>query len=194
MVLLWLRCQNRTKGERMALTISKVMITEEQVSQKVKELGKVITRDYQDKDLLLIAILKGSVVFLADLIRAISLPLHMDFMAVSSYGTSTATSGVVRILKDLEADITDKHVLIIEDIVDTGLTLSYLKENLNSRNPASLKVCTFLDKPSRRKVAITPDYNGYEIPDEFVVGYGLDCNEEFRNLPYIAVVKTDNND
>jgi len=178
----------------MALTISKVMITEEQVSQKVKELGKVITRDYQDKDLLLIAILKGSVVFLADLIRAISLPLHMDFMAVSSYGTSTATSGVVRILKDLEADITDKHVLIIEDIVDTGLTLSYLKENLNSRNPASLKVCTFLDKPSRRKVAITPDYNGYEIPDEFVVGYGLDCNEEFRNLPYIAVVKTDNND
>jgi hypoxanthine phosphoribosyltransferase len=112
-------------------------------------------------------------------------------MAVSSYGTSTATSGVVRILKDLEAEIEGKDVLIVEDIVDTGLTLCYLKENLYSRGPASLKVCTFLDKPSRRKVTIVPDYNGYEIPDEFVVGYGLDCNEEFRNLPYIAVVKTD---
>jgi hypoxanthine phosphoribosyltransferase len=167
------------------------MITEEQISQKVKELGKAISFDYRDKNLLLIAILKGSVVFLADLIRSISLPLHIDFMAVSSYGTSTATSGVVRILKDLEAEIEGKDVLIVEDIVDTGLTLCYLKENLYSRGPASLKVCTFLDKPSRRKVTIVPDYNGYEIPDEFVVGYGLDCNEEFRNLPYIAVVKTD---
>lgn len=173
----------------MTVEINRVMITEEEIQKRVKELGERITSDYRNKDLFVIAILKGSVVFLADLIRAISLPMQLDFMAVSSYGTSTATSGVVRILKDLESDIISKDVLIVEDIVDTGLTLSYLKENLFSRNPASLKVCTFLDKPGRRRVPLTPDYNGYEIPDEFVVGYGLDCNEEFRNLPYIAVIK-----
>lgn len=173
----------------MTAEISRVMITEEEIQKKVKQLGDKITSDYRNKDLFVIAILKGSVVFLADLIRAIPLPMQLDFMAVSSYGTSTSTSGVVRILKDLEADIISKDVLIVEDIIDTGLTLSYLKENLLSRNPASLKICTFLDKPERRRVPLTPDYNGYEIPDEFVVGYGLDYNEEFRNLPYIAVIK-----
>lgn len=167
--------------------ISRTLISEEEIRRKVLELGERITRDYQNKDLFVIGILKGSIVFLSDLIRAINLPLQMDFMAVSSYGASTHTSGVVRILKDLETDIMSKDVLIVEDIVDTGLTLSYLKENLLSRNPASLKVCTFLDKPSRRRVPLVPDYNGYEIPDEFVVGYGLDCNENYRNLPYIGV-------
>lgn len=187
---------NRTVFEKreecnMAAEISRILISEEEIRLKVKELGEIISRDYQNKDLFVIGILKGSVVFLADLIRAISIPLQIDFMAVTSYGTSTKTSGVVRILKDLETDITSKDVLIVEDIVDTGLTLSYLKENLFSRNPSSLKICTFLDKPSRRRVPLLPDYNGYEIPDEFAVGYGLDYNEAFRNLPYIAVVKPD---
>ncbi|MDX9872275.1 MAG: hypoxanthine phosphoribosyltransferase [Clostridia bacterium] len=175
----------------MVLKIGKIMISEEQIKSKVSELGARITEDYSNKDLFVVGILKGSVVFLADIIRAIDLPLQLDFMAVSSYGLSTATSGVVRILKDLEADISGKDVLIVEDIVDTGLTLTYIKENLAVRNPASLKICSFLDKPSRRQVELAPDYNGYEIPDEFVVGYGLDCNEEFRNLPYVATVITD---
>ena len=172
----------------MCAEIKRILISEEEIKQKVRELGTQISEDYRNKDLFVIGILKGSIVFLSDLIRNISVPLQMDFMAVSSYGTSTHTSGVVRILKDLEADIISRDVLIVEDIIDTGLTLSYLKENLLTRNPASLKVCTFLDKPCRRRVPLTPDYNGYEIQDEFVVGYGLDYNENFRNLPYIAVL------
>ena len=171
--------------------IKRILISEEEIRQKVRELGELITAEYRNKDLFVIGILKGSIVFLSDLIRAISLPLQLDFIAVSSYGTSTHTSGVVRILKDLEADIMSRDVLIVEDIIDTGLTLSYLKENLLTRNPASLKICTFLDKPSRRRVPLVPDYNGYEIPDEFVVGYGLDFNENFRNLPYIGVLGTE---
>ncbi len=170
--------------------ITRVLLPEEKIRQKVQELGHCITRDYQNKDLFVIGILKGSIIFMSDLVRAISLPMQMDFMAVSSYGSSTQTSGVVRILKDLEADIISKDVLIVEDIIDTGLTLSYLKENLLSRNPASLKICTFLDKPSRRRVPLVPDYNGYELPDEFVVGYGLDCNGNYRNLPYLGVLKS----
>lgn len=173
----------------MCAEIKRVLISEEEIRSKVRELGELITEEYRNKDLFVIGILKGSIVFLSDLIRNISVPLQMDFMAVSSYGTSTHTSGVVRILKDLETDIISRDVLIVEDIIDTGLTLSYLKENLLTRNPASLKVCTFLDKPSRRRVPLTPDYNGYEIQDEFVVGYGLDCNENFRNLPYIGVLE-----
>jgi hypoxanthine phosphoribosyltransferase len=145
--------------------------------------------DYQDKNLFVIGILKGAIVFLADLIREIKVPLQLDFMAVSSYGKSTHTSGVVRILKDLEGDIAGKDILLVEDIIDTGLTLSYLKENLKARRPASLKICTFLDKPSRRKAELLPDYKGYEIPDEFAVGYGLDFSGDFRNLPYIGVLK-----
>ena len=169
--------------------ITRILLSEDKIRQKVQELGQCITRDYQNKDLFVIGILKGSIVFMSDLIRAISLPLQMDFMAVTSYGSSTKTSGVVRILKDLEADIISKDVLIVEDIIDTGLTLSYLKENLLSRNPASLRICAFLDKPSRRRVPIVPDYNGYEIPDEFVVGYGLDFDGNYRNLPYVGVIK-----
>jgi len=172
----------------MNAKIKRILISEEEIKQKVRELGEMITEEYQNKDLFVIGILKGSIVFLSDLIRSISLPLQIDFMAVSSYGTSTHTSGVVRILKDLEADIISRDVLIVEDIIDTGLTLSYLKENLLTRNPASLKICTLLDKPSRRRVPLAPDYNGYEIEDEFVVGYGLDFNENFRNLPYIGVL------
>ena len=174
----------------METGITRVLLSEDKIRQKVVELGQCITRDYQNKDLFVVGILKGSIVFMSDLIRKISLPMQMDFMAVSSYGSSTKTSGVVRILKDLETDIISKDVLIVEDIIDTGLTLSYLKENLLSRNPASLRVCTFLDKPDRRRVPLVPDYNGYEIPDEFVVGYGLDCNGKYRNLPYIGVINT----
>ena len=174
----------------METGITRILLSEDKIRQKVHELGQCITRDYQNKDLFVIGILKGSIVFMSDLIRSISLPLQMDFMAVTSYGSSTKTSGVVRILKDLETDIISKDVLIVEDIIDTGLTLSYLKENLLSRNPASLRICTFLDKPSRRRVPLVPDYNGYEIPDEFVVGYGLDCDGNYRNLPYVGVIKT----
>ncbi|MDD4145792.1 MAG: hypoxanthine phosphoribosyltransferase [Clostridia bacterium] len=169
--------------------LDKILLSEEQLQSKVRELGARISSDYQDKNLVVLGILKGAVVFLADLIREIKVPLELDFMAVSSYGMSTHASGVVRILKDLEWDIVGKDVLIIEDIVDTGLTLSYLKENLRARNPASLKICTLLDKPDRRKVPILPDYKGYNIPDEFVVGYGLDYGERYRNLPYIGVLK-----
>lgn len=169
--------------------IAKILISEEQIKSKVQELGKAISLDYQDKNLFVIGILKGAIVFLADLIREIKVPLQLDFMAVSSYGKSTHTSGVVRILKDLEGDIAGKDILLVEDIIDTGLTLSYLKENLKARRPASLKICTFLDKPSRRKAELLPDYKGYEIPDEFAVGYGLDFSGDFRNLPYIGVLK-----
>lgn len=169
--------------------IAKVLITQDQIQDRLKELGKAISGDYEGEEILVVGILKGSVVFLADLIRRISIPVQIDFMAVSSYGKSTHSSGVVRILKDLDTYIEGRHVLIVEDIIDTGLTLSYLVENLLSRKPASLKICTFLDKPERRKTLITPDYNGYQIPDEFVVGYGLDYNEKYRNLPYIGVVE-----
>ncbi len=173
----------------MADRIGKVLITTEQVQKRVRELGQQITAEYRGKDLLVLGILKGSVVFMADLVRAIDLPLQIDFIAVSSYGKSTCSSGVVRILKDLDTDIHGKDVLLVEDIVDTGLTLSYLVDNLSSRGPASLKICTFLDKPSRRQAEIVPDYNGFEIPDYFVVGYGLDYAEKYRNLPYIGVVE-----
>lgn len=173
----------------MADKVGRILISEEQVQKRVQELGKQLTEEYRGKNLFVIGILKGSVIFMADLVRAIALDLQVDFIAVSSYGKSTNSSGVVRILKDLDSDIHGKDVLIVEDIVDTGLTLSYLVENLLSRNPASLKICTFLDKPSRRVADISPHYNGYEIPDEFVVGYGLDYSERYRNLPYIGVIE-----
>jgi len=152
-------------------------------------MGEAISQDYQGKEILVVGILKGSVVFMGDLVRKIKLPLQIDFMEVSSYGKSTESSGAVRILKDLETNIEGRNVLIVEDIVDTGLTLSYLVKILKARKPASLKICTFLNKPSRRKVALEADYNGYDIPDEFVVGYGLDFNEKYRNIPYVAVLK-----
>ena len=169
--------------------IAKVLLTEEQIKAKVKELGQKITEDYRGKNLMIIGILKGAVVFLADLVREIRAPLKIDFMAVSSYGASTKSSGAVRILKDLDTSVEDKHVLIVEDIVDSGLTLKYLKENLARRHPLSLKIATLLDKPERREVDVHPDYNGFKIPNEFVVGYGLDYNEVYRNLPYVGVLK-----
>lgn len=169
--------------------IGKVLISEEQLKKRVAELGEQITQDYRGKDLLVIGIFKGAVPFLADLIREIKIPLRYDFMAVSSYGSSAKSSGAVRILKDLDSSVEDVHVLIVEDIVDTGLTLKYLKENLNRRKPLSLKIMTLLDKPERREVEINPDYNGFLIPNEFVVGYGLDFNEIYRNLPYVGILK-----
>ena len=169
--------------------LEKILFSEQQIQKKVCELGACISSDYQKKNLVVIGVLKGAVVFLADLIREIRVPLSLDFIVTSSYGMSTQASGVVRILKDLDEDITGKDVLIVEDIIDTGLTLSYLKDNLLARGPASLKICTFLDKPARRKVVLLPDYKGYDIPDEFAVGYGLDYGERYRNLPYIGVLK-----
>ena len=169
--------------------IKKVLIDEESLQNKVKELGKKITEDYRDKDLLLICVLKGAVVFVSDLMKRIDLPVEVDFMAVSSYGSDTKSSGVVRILKDLNKGIEGKHVLIVEDIIDSGLTLSYLIENLKARGPESVEICTILDKPERRKTNINIKYRGFQVPDEFVVGYGLDYAEKYRNLPYVAVLK-----
>jgi hypoxanthine phosphoribosyltransferase len=169
--------------------LKKVLITEEEIRAKLRELGQEITKDYSGKDLLIVGILKGSFVFMGDLIRNIDVPIQVDFMEISSYGCATESSGAVRILKDLDNDIEGRNVLIVEDIVDTGLTLSYLIDNLWSRKPSSLKICTFLNKPSRRKVPLEVNYNGYNIPDEFVVGYGLDYAEKYRNLPYVAIVK-----
>ena len=166
-----------------------LLLTREQIAEKVKELGAQITRDYQGKDLVVICILKGAVVFFVDLIREINLPLSMDFMSISSYGSATKSSGVVRILKDLDKPINGKDVLVVEDIVDSGMTLSFLRDNLISRGAASLKIATLLDKPDRRKVALHVDYCGFVIPDEFVVGYGLDYAEQYRNLPDIGVLR-----
>jgi hypoxanthine phosphoribosyltransferase len=171
------------------MDIDRIIITEEEIKKRVAELGAMITEDYEGLDLYIICILKGAIVFMSDLIRQIKTPLEIDFVSLSSYGASTKTSGVVRMLRDLDREIIGKHILIVEDIVDTGLTLSYLRENLMVRKPASLKICTFLDKPSRRQVELEPDYRGIEIEDFFVVGYGLDYNEKGREYPYIAVVK-----
>lgn len=169
--------------------LAEILLTEEEIARRVRELGAEITKDYQGKELIVVGILKGALPFMADLIRQIKVPLRYDLMAVSSYGNSTKTSGAVQILKDLEMDLEDQHVLVVEDIIDTGLTLKYLLSNLQARRPASLKVCTLLDKPSRREVDITPEYNGFVIPDRFVVGYGLDYAERFRELPMIGVLK-----
>lgn len=168
--------------------LESILYTPEAIAERIGELGKEITESYQGKDLVLIGILKGAVPFVADLMRAIEMPLEYDFMAVSSYGASTKSSGTVRFLKDLDIGIENRDVIIVEDIVDTGLTLHYLVENLRSRKPKSLKICTLLDKPSRRKAEISSDYNGFEIPDVFVVGYGLDYAGKYRNLPCIGVL------
>ena len=170
--------------------VKNVLVSEEQLKAKVAELGAQISRDYAGKNLVLVSILKGSVVFMADLMRAVSIPCNIDFMVVSSYGGSnTTTSGLVKIIKDLDGDLSGKDVLIVEDILDTGVTLSNLVPMLKMRNPNSVKICTILDKPSRRKAAIQPDYEGFQVPDEFVVGYGLDYDEKYRNLPYVGVLK-----
>ncbi|NPV80460.1 MAG: hypoxanthine phosphoribosyltransferase [Firmicutes bacterium] len=166
-----------------------ILVDESDIQKRVRELGEEISRDYAGRDLVIVGILKGALVFMADLVRNIRIPLSIDFVAVSSYGLATKTSGVVRILKDLDAPIEGKHVLVVEDIIDTGLTLHYLLENLKARKPSSVKICTLLDKPSRREVQITPDYNGFQIPDKFVVGYGLDFGEKYRNLPSVCVLR-----
>ena len=167
----------------------RTLISEEQLHQKVAQIGKQVSADYQDKNLLMVSVLKGSVVFMADLMREISIPCEIDFMCVSSYGSGTTTSGVVKIIKDLDIDLKDRDLLIVEDILDSGMTLSYIKEMLKQRGTKSIKICTLLDKPERRKADITPDYVGFTVPDEFVVGYGLDYDEKYRNLPYVGILK-----
>jgi hypoxanthine phosphoribosyltransferase len=168
--------------------IAEILVSDEAIQAKVAELGGRISEDYRDEELLLIGLLRGAIVFLSDLMRTITIPVHLDFIGISSYGASTE-SGAVRLVMDLETDIAGRHVLVVEDIVDTGKTLSYLVENLRARNPASLRVCALLDKPDRRQVPIDVDYVGFEIPDKFVVGYGLDFAEGYRNLPYVGVLK-----
>jgi hypoxanthine phosphoribosyltransferase len=168
-----------------------VLVTKEEIAAKVRELGAVISRDYAGKEIRVVAVLKGAVLFVADLVRHISVPVYFDFMAVSSYGAATASSGVVRILKDLDDTITGRHVLIVEDIVDSGLTLNYLREYLMARGPATLRICALLDKPEGRKVAVPIDYRGFVIPNRFVVGYGLDYQERYRNLGAVYVLGVD---
>ena len=169
--------------------IERVLVSEAELKAKVQELGAQITRDYQGKNLLMVSVLKGSVIFMADLMRAVDLPCTIDFMCVSSYGSGTKTSGVVKIIKDLDIDLHGKDLLIVEDILDSGKTLHYITKMLSDRGTASIRIATLLDKPERRVAPLTPDYSGFVIPDKFVVGYGLDYDERYRNLPYIGVLK-----
>ena len=168
--------------------INQVLLSEKQLLERVRELGEQISADYLDKDLVVVCVLRGSFIFVSDLVRSINIPLAVDFISISSYGSGTTSSGVVRFLKDLDEEISGRHVLVVEDIIDTGTTLKYLLENLQTRKPASIKVCTLLSKPERRKVEIAIDYNGFVVPDHFVVGYGLDYAEKYRNLPYIGIL------
>jgi hypoxanthine phosphoribosyltransferase len=177
------------RGNVMKNDLKEILLEEEVLIRKIKELGNEISRDYEGKDLILIGVLKGSVMFMADLMKEITIPCVMDFMAVSSYGTSTETSGVVRILKDLDFEIEGKDVLIVEDIIDSGITLKYLLEYLKGRKPATLEIVCLLNKPSRRRVDINTKYCGFDVPDYFLVGYGLDYAEKYRNLPFIGVLK-----
>lgn len=163
-----------------------VLISEKQLAERIAELGREITADFDGQEVLMVGILKGSVPFLADLIRRVELDVKIDFMSVSSYGASTKSSGVVRILKDLDTGVEGRNVIIVEDIVDSGLTLQYLKEYLSGRRPKSLKICTLLDKPEGRKVVIEPDYKCFTVGNQFIVGYGLDYDQQYRNLPYIS--------
>ena len=168
--------------------IEKVLISEEELKEIIARLGKQITEDYKDKNLLVVSVLKGSVMVMADLLREIKLPLRIDFMSVSSYGSGTTSSGTVKIIKDLDINLAGYDLLIVEDILDSGVTLSNLKQILLTRGPASVKICTLLDKPERRKADIKADYVGAQIPDAFVVGYGLDYDEKYRNLPYVGIL------
>jgi hypoxanthine phosphoribosyltransferase len=171
--------------------VGEVLVEREALSSRIAELGAEISVDYAGRDLLLIGVLKGAVFFMADLMRKLTIPCEVDFMAISSYGTSTDSSGVVRILKDLDINIEGRHVLVVEDIIDSGLTLSYLMRNLESREPATLEVCALLTKPDRREIEVPVRYVGFEIPNRFVIGYGLDFGERYRNLPYVAVLSDD---
>jgi hypoxanthine phosphoribosyltransferase len=172
--------------------VGDILVQPDELAHRVRELAGEISRDYEGRDLLLIGVLKGAVFFLSDLMRHLEVDCEVDFMAVSSYGSSTDSSGIVRILKDLDAPIEDRHVLIVEDIVDSGLTLSYLFRMLRARNPATLEVCALLTKPERREVDLPIRYVGFEIPNRFAIGYGLDHAERFRNLPYVAVLEGEN--
>lgn len=171
------------------MNVSNTLISQKEIEAKVIELAKKIEKDYENQELLVVGVLKGAFVFVSDLVRNINLDLSIDFMAVSSYGMSTQSSGVVKINKDIDMDITGKNVIIVEDIIDTGLTLKYIKEYLSGKNAKSVRICTLLDKPSRRKCDVEVDYIGFEIEDLFIVGYGIDCKEKYRNLPYIAYVQ-----
>lgn len=169
--------------------IGEVLFSEEKIASIVRNMGRQISEDYVGKNFFMVSVLKGSLVFMADLMRAVTIPCSIDFLSVSSYGNGTASSGEVRILKDLDCSLEGKDLLIVEDILDSGMTLSFLLKTLSARNPASIRLCTFLDKPERRRVDIRPDYVGAEVPDKFIVGYGLDYAEKYRNLPYIGVLK-----
>lgn len=177
---------NTTKYEN---DMHQILFSAEQIGQRVAELGAQISADYEGKNLLMLSVLKGSVVFMADLMRSVTIPAEIEFMAVSSYGAGTQSSGVVKIIKDIDIPLEGKDLLLVEDILDSGKTLAYLKELLAGRNPASIHIVTLLDKPARRAVDIQPDYTGFTLPDEFIVGYGLDYAELYRNLPYIGVLK-----
>ncbi len=168
-----------------------VLLSEEEVDKRIKEIGEQITKEYAGKEIHLICVLKGGVFFMCELAKRINIPVSMDFMAISSYGDDTKSSGIIRIVKDLDQSITGKDVLVVEDIVDSGRTLSYLLEMLKDRKPNSLKLCTLLDKPDRRVIDVNVDYTGFKIPDEFVVGYGLDYAQKYRNLPFIGIVHLD---
>ena len=169
--------------------VKEVLVSTEEIEAKVEELGQQITNDYEGKNLMLVGILKGAVIFMSDLARSIEIPVEMDFMAVSSYGDSSTSTGVVRLWKDLDSSSEGKELVIIKDRIDTGLTLSYLIDNLKKRGASSVKVCTLLDKPDRRKIEVPVAYRGFIIPDEFVIGYGIDYAQKYRNLPYVAALK-----
>src|SRR5713101_6248508 len=179
---------SQTELER---SVGEVLIEEAALKARIAELGEEISTFYEGRDLLLIGVLKGAVFFMADLMRHLTVPCEIDFMAISSYGAATDSSGVVRILKDLDINIEGRHVLVVEDIIDSGLTLSYLLRNLESREPASLEICALLTKPDRREIDVPVRYVGFEIPNEFVIGYGLDFAERYRNLPYVGVLHPD---
>jgi hypoxanthine phosphoribosyltransferase len=176
----------------MAKYIKEVMIPRGEIARMCQRLGEQISHDYAGREVILVGVLKGAFVFLADLARFLTIPVSIDFISVSSYGSGTKTTGIVRIVKDLDTDITNKHIIVVEDIVDTGLTLNHLRELLGTRNPASIALCTAFDKPERRKVEIAVDYVGMQIPDEFIVGYGLDYDGNYRNLPDVAILGDDN--
>ena len=171
--------------------VGEVLIDQEVLRTRVEELGAEISADYEGRDLLLVGVLKGAIFFISDLMRELTVPCEIDFMAISSYGAGTDSSGVVRILKDLDINIENRHVLVVEDIIDSGLTLSYLLRNLESREPASLEICSLLTKPARREIEVPVRYVGFEIPNKFVIGYGLDFAERYRNLPYVGVLHPD---
>ena len=180
--------EGRVSQTELERVVAEVLVDRDALSERIAELGEEISEDYEGRDLLLVGVLKGAVFFMADLMRHVSVPCEIDFMAISSYGAATDSSGVVRILKDLDINIRDRHVLVVEDIIDSGLTLSYLVRNLSAREPASLEICALLTKPSRREIEVPVRYVGFEIPNRFVIGYGLDFAERYRNLPYVGVL------